>query len=158
MQRSKSSPAESSSLGVTSQLCHSNASRPNSVIGRGGIRNPIPRCVELVNQHLRLLRHSIHTFFVFKYHSMLNWACLVYWNQLNTLNCTLSPCWSIDINWAKKSIWKEKNMQTYVFLEYYIIYNIHVMTVKTITLSPATVKKWKAEEFSSVTSLRATQV
>ena len=26
-------------------LCHSNASRPNSALGRGGIRNPVPRCL-----------------------------------------------------------------------------------------------------------------
>ena len=41
MRQSKSSPAESSSLGVTSQLCHSSVSRPNSALGRGGIRNPV---------------------------------------------------------------------------------------------------------------------
>ena len=41
------------SLGVTSQLCHSNVSRPNSALGRGGIRDPVPRCVALANQRLR---------------------------------------------------------------------------------------------------------
>ena len=43
------------SLGVTGQLCYSNTSRPNSALGRGGIRNPIPRCLALANQHLRPL-------------------------------------------------------------------------------------------------------
>ena len=41
------------SLGVTGQLCHSNTSRPNSALGRGGIRNPVPRCLALANQRLR---------------------------------------------------------------------------------------------------------
>ena len=44
-------PSPPPSLGVTSQLCHSNASRPN------GIRNPVPRCVALTNRRLRPLRH-----------------------------------------------------------------------------------------------------
>ena len=43
------------SLWVTSQLCHSNVSRPNSALGRGGIRDPVPRCVALAN--LRPLGH-----------------------------------------------------------------------------------------------------
>ena len=53
------------SLGVTGQLCHSNASRPNSA--RGGIRNPVPRCLALANQRLRPLRpprlHTVQTRF-----------------------------------------------------------------------------------------------
>ena len=51
------------SLRVTSQLCHSNVSRPNSALGRGGIRDPVPRCVALANQRLRPLgyRGSTHS-------------------------------------------------------------------------------------------------
>ena len=45
------------SPGVTSQLCHSNLSRPNSALGRGGIRNPVSRGVALANQRLRPLGH-----------------------------------------------------------------------------------------------------
>ena len=37
------------SLGETSQLYHSNASRPNSALGRGGIRNPVPRFLYTIN-------------------------------------------------------------------------------------------------------------
>ena len=43
----------SPSLGVMGQLCHSNASRPNSALGRGGIQNLVPRCLALANQRLR---------------------------------------------------------------------------------------------------------
>ena len=53
------------SPGVTSQLCHSNLSRPNSALGRGGIRNPVSRGVALANQRLRPLGHrgsSMHSF------------------------------------------------------------------------------------------------
>ena len=50
---------------MTRQLCRSNVSRPNSALGRGGIRNPIPRCVELANQRLRRLCHrSSHRCFI----------------------------------------------------------------------------------------------
>ena len=45
------------SLGVMSQLCDSSVSRPNSALGRGGIRNPVSRGVALANQRLRLLGH-----------------------------------------------------------------------------------------------------
>ena len=45
------------SPGVTSQLCHSNLSRPNSALGRGGIRNPVSRGIALANQRLRPLGH-----------------------------------------------------------------------------------------------------
>ena len=53
------------SLGVTSQLCHSNASWPNSALGRGGIRNPVPRCIELANQCLRPGSPKVFCFFKF---------------------------------------------------------------------------------------------
>ena len=48
------------SPGVTSQLCHSNLSRPNSALARGGIRDPVPRCVafpklSLFNTWLQIL-------------------------------------------------------------------------------------------------------
>ena len=52
-------------LGVTSQLCHSNVSRPNSALGRGRIQDPVPRCVALANQRLRPPR--LWTFSVFFY-------------------------------------------------------------------------------------------
>ena len=49
------------SPGVTSQLSHSNLSRPNSALGRGGIRDHVPWCIALENQRLRPLSfHFMH--------------------------------------------------------------------------------------------------
>ena len=42
-------------LGVTSQLCHSNASWPNLALGRGGIRNPIRNCCRWSNGIFKLV-------------------------------------------------------------------------------------------------------
>ena len=81
------------SLGVTGQLCYSNTSQPNSAPGRGGIRNPVPRCLTLANQRLRPPRLYI-LWLLFPLGYLSTACCRVFFISVCPHFCMPFPCFS----------------------------------------------------------------